>query len=308
MKTRKGFTIIELMLAMSFVAVLMVTVAFLVIRITAIYQKGLTTRSVNQVGRNIITELNRAVADSPVDDSLRDRNQYFYRVLDSENRQMYGAFCTGRYSFLWNTGTAINKGEVNRLLFQNLSQSLPYNFRLLRFDDSRRTVCEALEILDSNDMRDKVVDFRNIIARLGGTRTACSPAYANDTRYDPHIAGFALQCSAPTELLTLTATDRAADTTTASESDLAFYDFRVFPPTTNRVTGHAFYSATFILGTLRGIDINASGNYCVNMSETLNTDFAYCSINKFNFAMSTTGTSGVGDGYGQRDLTTEEEL
>jgi len=90
------------------------------------------------------------------------------------------------------------------------------------------------------------------------------------------------------------------DTQDAAESDLALYDFRVFPPTVNRVTGHVFYSATFVLGTLRGIDITAAGNYCVNISETLNTDFAYCSINKFNFAMTTMGTGGLQDYYGQR--------
>jgi type II secretory pathway pseudopilin PulG len=267
MKTRKGFTIIELLLAMTFVAVLMITVAFLVIRITAIYQKGLTLRSVNQVGRNIMDEFNRAVANSPVDDELSSRDRYFYSVPKT-GTQMQGAFCTGRYSFLWNTGTAINGDK--RIRFKNTKGE--FTFRLLRVNDSGRKVCDKLKTLGGS----KAIDFSTIIE---------------------------LKDIIPQEMLTLSGADDAPTTEGAAESDLVLYDMRVFPPTINRLTGHVFYSATFILGTMRGIDINATSNYCENISETLNTDFSYCSINKFNFAMTTSGSvEGTNDKYGQRQL------
>jgi type II secretory pathway pseudopilin PulG len=273
MKTRKGFTIVELLLAMTFVAVLMITIAFLVIRITAIYQKGLTLRSVNQVGRNLMDEFNRAVADSPVDDTLESRDRYFVSV-PATGTQMQGAFCTGRYSFIWNTGSAFpNAGRPDtRVRFRNNRGT--FHFRLLRLSDAGRTVCARLRTLGG----DNTLDFRSATA----------------TEFSDIV---------PQEMLTLSGADDAPTTEDASDSDLAIYDLRVFPPTINRVTGHAFFSATFILATLRGIDITASGNYCVNISETLNTDFAYCAINKFNFAMSTGGdTGGENDDYGQRQL------
>jgi len=285
MSARKGFTIIELMLAMSFVAVLLITVAFLVIRITAIYQKGLSIRSVNQVGRNLIIEFSRAVADSPVDDSLRTRDRYFYSI-PATGTQRQGAFCTGRYSFVWNSGRAINDND--RINFRN-AVSPNVDFRLLRLEDTTRVVCDRLKAMDL--AHGSELDFRTITGHACGTPGAQNHVY------------HALQCKRPVEMLQLSSADAAADTTGASESDLAIYDFRVFPPTINRLTGHAFYSATFILATLRGVDINTSGNYCVNISETLNTDFAYCAINKFNFAMSTAGQGGLEDDYGQRDLT-----
>jgi hypothetical protein len=264
MNSRKGFTIIELMLAMTFVATLMVAVAFLVIRVTAIYQKGLSIRSVNQVGRNPMVDFTRAVADSPVDDSV-ERENYFSARYENDN-QMVGAFYIGRYSYLWNTGTAINAGE--RIQFKN--QTGVYDFRLIRIDDVSRAVCAA-----ANDLGD---DYLLDLSAVAQVRDAV-----------------------PVELLTLSDVEVVASTEDSSESDLALYDLRVYQPTINQATGHAFYSATFILGSLRGIDITANGNYCVNMSETLNTDFSYCSFNKFNFAMTTSSDmGGKHDDFGHR--------
>jgi len=267
-KYRRGFTIIELLIAMTFVAVLMITVAFLVIRITAIYQKGLTLRSVNQVGRNLIIEFNRAVEDSPVDDDLENRDQYFYTVTNG-GTQLQGAFCTNKYSFLWNSGDAINDGR--RIRFKNAKGE--FDFRLLRFADGSRHICRQLRLQRGRS----VLDF----STLGGE------LYKE------------IREQVPLELLSMSnAAGDYAEVSDASESDLALYDFRVFPPSIDRITGHIFYSATFVLGTLRGVDINRTGNYCVVTSDTL--DFEYCSINKFNFAMTTMGTGGLEDYYGQR--------
>ena len=83
-----------------------------------------------------------------------------------------------------------------------------------------------------------------------------------------------------------------------SAGNLALYDFKVFPPVRNESTKHIFYSATFILATLRGgVDIMASENYCTDRSlaGTLVTDFNYCAINKFNFSMRATGETKKGE-------------
>jgi prepilin-type N-terminal cleavage/methylation domain-containing protein len=265
---RRGFTIIELMLAMAFLSVLMVTIAFLVIRISTIYQKGLTIRSINQVGRNVISELSRAVAESQRTD-LKQEDNYFASVqkdnsrpLSLNNPQYYGAFCTGIRTYVWNTGVAINDGK-----------SLTYDggkvFRLLRLNVQGSAMCQNFEAYVTSG-----VDISDASLR-------------------------------PVEILSTSPVDAAAqasggDTSSASESDLALYDFRIFTPTIDKMTGHALYSATFTLATLRGVDITAQGNYCENPSETLNTDFSYCAINKFNFAMTTTGSAeGNEDNYGQ---------
>ena len=75
-----------------------------------------------------------------------------------------------------------------------------------------------------------------------------------------------------------------------SENNLALYDMSVFAPAVHKLTSSAYYSGTFILATLRGgININSTGEYCSDPPDNLNTDFAYCAINKFNFAMQANG-------------------
>jgi prepilin-type N-terminal cleavage/methylation domain-containing protein len=269
--TKHGFTIIELMLAMAFMSVLMITIAFLVIRIMGIYQKGLTIRSINQVGRNVISELSRAVAESQRREFSQE-SDYFASVqkdntrpLSRDNPQLYGAFCTGTRAYLWNTGTAINDGSVKKLTYGSGRRA----FRLLRIESAGSSLCQNFE------------------------------AYVATGENIPDDATLA-----PVDILALSSVDttrsgNTIDTTGASEADLALYDFRVFIPTVNTLTGHALYSATFTLATLRGVDITAQGDYCQNPSLTLNTDFSYCAINKFNFAMSTTGNAeGEEDDYG----------
>lgn len=54
--TKSGFTIIEVSLAMSFIAVLLIVIALTITGIMTTFQKGMTLQSVNNVGRNLITE------------------------------------------------------------------------------------------------------------------------------------------------------------------------------------------------------------------------------------------------------------
>ena len=76
-----------------------------------------------------------------------------------------------------------------------------------------------------------------------------------------------------------------ADLLADSDDSLAIYDLTIFRPVTHNLTFQSFYSGTFILATVPGgVDITGSGNYCKDAPDGLSTDFAYCAINKFNFA------------------------
>lgn len=104
----KGFTLIELMLAMTFIAVLLMAIAMTTIQIGNIYNKGITLREVNQAGRAISDELQRGIASaSPfdvtpkVDDSPTTINSK-YIVRDGGGR-----LCLGRYTYSWNNGKAL---------------------------------------------------------------------------------------------------------------------------------------------------------------------------------------------------------
>ena len=63
--TKKGFTLVELSIALAFIGALLISIAVILINILAIYQKGLTLKSVDSVGRGLIDELSSAINTAP---------------------------------------------------------------------------------------------------------------------------------------------------------------------------------------------------------------------------------------------------
>lgn len=108
---KTGFTVIELMLAMTFIAILLIAIAMTTIQISNIYDKGITLREVNQAGRNVSEDLQRSIASSVVFDvtpKIDDSPQTTaskYVVRDGGGR-----LCLGNYTYAWNYGKAIAGG------------------------------------------------------------------------------------------------------------------------------------------------------------------------------------------------------
>lgn len=93
----KGFTLIELMLSMAFVAVLLVTMILAIIHISNTYTKGMTIKSINQAGRDINDTLRRdgvreGLATSPIQPAAGGG---------------LGRVCLGNYSYLWNEAESL---------------------------------------------------------------------------------------------------------------------------------------------------------------------------------------------------------
>ena len=57
----KGFTLIELMLSMTFISILLVAIAVTIIQISNVYNRGITLKEVNQAGRSLSNELQRSI-------------------------------------------------------------------------------------------------------------------------------------------------------------------------------------------------------------------------------------------------------
>ncbi|MBQ3309853.1 prepilin-type N-terminal cleavage/methylation domain-containing protein [Candidatus Saccharibacteria bacterium] len=289
-KTQKsGFTLIELSLSMVFLAILLLIMALITTQIIVIYQKGLAIKAVSSTGRELVDDISRAIAASPTKstsaicsssvittDTARtncENNDAFLFIYQQHNGKArinnnpnetvvpaHGAFCTGRYSYLWNTGYTLNENLYPG--GQNYRATLKYkiknsagivedrtvtDYRLLKIRDQERTVCAT-----------------HVNGNYSGK---------NDRTYNIGLVNYT-----PEELLTV------------SEDNLAIYDLKIFPPSQHFLSFHSFYSGTFILATIPGgVDITGSGDYCKNEPDGLNTDFAYCAINKFNFAMRATG-------------------
>ncbi len=261
-KFRRGFTISEITISMAFVSLLLIAIAGLIVYCITLYQKGLTLRAVNNTGLEIVDELTRALSSS----QNNSTSNYWYQKTGSaylankdyqevSNVPYWGIFCTGTYSYAWNTGYVLNNtyrrtrygdyfAASNRLTVSVAGTSYT-NFRLLRINDSDRELC----------------------ASISGDST-------------PNIAS-AAHGSNPRDLLSQ-----------SSEHRLALYDFKVFTPAYHELTGHTLFAGSFVLGTLAGsVDITTVEEVCKEPPDGLSTDFTYCAINKFNFAVRATGAN-----------------
>lgn len=136
MRSMKGFTIIELMLAMSFISVLLLAIAMTAIQAGRIYNKGLVLESVNQAGRDISDTLRRDFLQSnanniisvpPIPDGGHDRS---------------GRLCLGSYSYLWNIPTPA-EASASSLLVKEGGTGDPINF--VRVVDQGGSLCIAAE-------------------------------------------------------------------------------------------------------------------------------------------------------------------
>ena len=281
--SKKGFTLVELSLAITFISVLLLTIGFLTIHITSIYQKGLAMKAVNATAKELIDDISRSISSAPIHsaDSLclekyaggaNPSAAYLDCVKDNARKLVYqqrygsvsiknskdathvptnGVFCTGRYSYIWNTAYVLNSDD-----YQNKGDYVHFRGSLNG---------------DNNYRLKKVTDFG---------RKLCLDHMEPDRYFYDNSAEYNIANPTAIELLD------------NSENDLALYDFTIFKPSIHWLTNSAFYSGTFVLATIRGgIDINSVGNYCSDPPDNLNTDFAYCAVNKFNFSMQAAGNN-----------------
>lgn len=266
MDNKKGFTLIELSLATVFLSILLLMIATITINVSTIYQKGLTLRNVNSTGRMIIDDLTRSIADAPLTRLTSDQRDVYFREridkatvkrvggTDNDRDVQYsGAFCSGRYSYVWNTGYVLNskdyapRGEPLKLKYNKDNETKEITgLRLVKFSDPARTACSAWD----------------------GSATL-------------DISRATTLSAEPEEMLSVTDT----------QIQLALYELNVFPVTQDSLSLRSFYSGTFILATLTGsVDVKSEGNYCdPSNSQSLAGDFNYCAVNKFNFAAQASG-------------------
>jgi len=142
-----AFTIIELMLAMTFVSFLLLTVAMTVIQIANIYNRGLTIKEVNQAGSAISSELQRSIAESLP-----------FNIDSSDNyiKEAYGGrLCTGQYSYIWNYGNAIANQSSDLYTYTNKPDK---TIRFARVVDSSAFYCKNPKVKINYDNAVELLD------------------------------------------------------------------------------------------------------------------------------------------------------
>lgn len=136
---KKGFTLIELMLAMTFISFLLIAIAMTIIQISNTYNHGLTVKDLNQSSRSISTELQRSISQAvPFSIVSGAGNRYIQSTWG-------GRLCIGQFSYVWNYGVDINNAvKNNNYSNSNLNVYSTNPSTLIRFvkiPDSNATYC-----------------------------------------------------------------------------------------------------------------------------------------------------------------------
>lgn len=301
-KSKSGFTMVELSITLAFIGVLLITIAIITTNIVSIYQKGMTIKAVNSVGRGLIDELTSAINTSPsvdtvslcnslapnnVDACVKDHafSYIFHASKDDETGKQYnGVFCTGYYSYIWNTyySETSEQSHALKLRYLNTEGEVVTTEapRLMRVEDRNYRVCSAVMSPSGNYKSDFDSNMTIDITTLAHSTSDTPLPNPTKTPIEGMLDEFDL--------------------------DLTLYEFTIFPISQDSVTLRTYMSGTFILATLRGnVDIMRSGDYCslgtqfedkngnqVGDTGSLNdlgSEYNYCAINKFNFAARTAG-------------------
>lgn len=100
-----GFTLVELMLAMAFISFLLLAIAGVVIQISGMYDKGVTLKAVNQVGRTVVADMKQTVGNNSAFNTASAFVTQTNKDANGVAHILGGRFCTGTYSYIWNIGS-----------------------------------------------------------------------------------------------------------------------------------------------------------------------------------------------------------
>jgi type II secretory pathway pseudopilin PulG len=142
-RDERGFTLIELTLAMSFVAILLISVAMLSIQLTNQYSRGLTLKEVAQAGTEVSNDLKRTMSQAQIENGG-------VRVKSVSGGAK--VLCTGSYSYIANSPTSLEandgNGDTNAVRIGPSGSTTMARFAKVR--DLGGTLCAPVSVLDTN--------------------------------------------------------------------------------------------------------------------------------------------------------------
>lgn len=291
----EGFTLVELSLSMVFISTLSLTVVLVIAGAISSYHKSITLNQVNTIGTSLVDDMRYSIQESSpeklenmcgrvygsssaVSECEKDGARRFVSVVGSgsitvrdgrtiNDVPLFGALCTGTYSYIWNSGYFFNseydvKTDRASLLY-DASKPIVKDFKLLKVVDKNRAVCVAAVRMQNSSIPSSNYSDRSVRPNIDLT----VPGLINGV--DKIVVD-----EEPTELLS------------GGDDGMAFYDLTTSVSEQAGSQKNMYYYTSFILGTVQGgINIDAIGGSC-NAPENYNSveNFNYCAINKFNFA------------------------
>ena len=141
MRNNQGFTIIELTLAMSFVAMLLIAVATLSIQLTNQYSRGLTLKEITQAGTEASNDIRRTISQAQL-----SGNGVQTITVDGGGTVL----CTGSYSYIANDPANLNNPSSPNIIRVGASE-LPA--RLAKVRDLGGRICSERLVDDTSEKR-----------------------------------------------------------------------------------------------------------------------------------------------------------
>lgn len=136
---------VELTLAMGFVSVLLLAVAMTVMQIGNIYDRGITLKEVDQIGRSIASEFQRNISGgAPFELITCTASTPSCNYAD---KTWGGRLCIGQYSYIWNYGDTLKAASPTSI---NKYQTSSKKIRLVKVIDANADYCNNL----SRDIKD----------------------------------------------------------------------------------------------------------------------------------------------------------
>ena len=317
-KTRGGFTLIEMALSLVFIGILSVMIVVLIQNTTASYRRGLILNQLNTVGMDLIDDIRSSVQMASTDslyklcqrlyggdggECAEDKGNSFSTVtkygkvvadgVTIDKVPVYGAFCTGYYTYIWNSGyfEAGQFGQNRKVYKYNTNQEISPIY-LVKAGDSNNIIAKDFRMLKIYDKERTIC--RNVNNRFGsGYRKVNTPDFNtyNGTIPDNYFEIDGAMLPGGSDLLEDKNKEGGVELLKNSVNDLVIYDFYMTRPAMSETRQNLFFAGSFILGTRRGgINIMVSGNSCKPPSDNTGySDLEYCAINKFNFAVQAGG-------------------
>lgn len=293
-KSKVGFTLVELSIALIFVGLLSLSMMLIINDSVVAFRRSNMLGQVNTVGMDLVDDITMAVKDSTArsltdicltiysSKSERDKcvndNAYNFvsvtRTYGENALPIYGVFCTGAYSYVWNSGL-FERGEIDtepvKLVYKNVSGSISQvsGFKLIKFRDDARSACIAAvhPEYDSKDLS-KTKKLRYTLRNVSNGGNLLTTNVIDVSK----IGNGTIE-SEPVQLLA-----------TGGANELTIYDLMVAMPAVSDKNNGVFYSGSFILGTVGGgINILSKNSAC-KAPNGYESNLDYCAINKFNFA------------------------
>ena len=298
---KSGFTLVELSLSIAFIAVLSIAVVLIITNTVSSYHRGLTLSQLNTTGMDLVNDMRSSIQNSVIhsvfsscsstynnpdtekactDDKVvsvdyESNVQIGDRIGSSVKVPVFGAFCTGNYTYIWNSGYFFSDdykvdgtlpAELKYNLSGTTSNSEPTTksmtgFKLLKVKDESRSICISAVYGDPNS----------------GGKYNNNPINQNSNVFD--ITSYGAIVEEPMEIID-------------NDSNMAVYNISSALPAESTSGNNAFYSVSFILGTVHGgINVKTIGNYCATPEgyDASVANFDYCAINKFNYATRAVG-------------------